>query len=208
MKFLSKSWKGILALLLVMAAIGTYYLKYLPDQAAYESEKAALENSMAVLRAQITENNKYSEYQDAIPGALEEIEESRTELYERFPVKMLEEDQIMYVIYLEQIFGTEISFSLSSPYVMQMFSDGATLQGLELTVNYETSYEGFQDMINYLASDSRITSIKEASIEYDADNDVAKGYITLICYILDSENKLYESPDVKEPETGKDNIFD
>ena len=208
MKFLSKCWKLILALLLVAAAIGVYYLKYLPDQAAYERDKAGLEQSITVLKAQIAENNKYSKYQEAIPGALEEIDESRKEIYDYFPVKMLEEDQIMYVIYLEQIFGTEISFSLSSPYVMQTFSDGATLQGLELTVNYETSYEGFQDMINYLATDSRITSIKEASIEYDPDNDVAKGYLTLICYILDSESKMYECPDVKEPETGKDNIFD
>ena len=151
---------------------------------------------------------KYEKYQEYIPDATAEIEESRKALYERFPVKMLEEDQIMYVIYLEQLFGTEISFKLSSPYIIQVFTDGATLQGLELTVNYETTYEGFKDMIDYLASDSRITSIKDARIQYDPEQDLAIGDLTLICYILDSENKQYVKPDVTAPEVGKDSIFD
>ncbi len=208
MKFLSKSWKVILAALLILIAIAVIFLKYMPEKESYENQKSTLENSISMLQAQIANNSKYEKYQEYIPDALAEIENSRQVLYERFPVKMLEEDQIMYVIYLEELFGTEISFTLSNPYIIQMFSDGATLQGLELTVNYETTYEGFKDMIDYLATDSRITSIKDARIQYDPDQDLAVGDLTLICYILDSENKQYVKPDVTEPEIGKDSIFD
>lgn len=208
MKFLSKSWKVILAVLLLLIAIAVIFLKYVPEKQNYENQKSNLENSISMLQLQIAGNMKYEKYQEYIPDATAEIEESRKALYERFPVKMLEEDQIMYVIYLEQLFGTEISFKLSNPYIIQVFTDGATLQGLELTVNYETTYEGFKDMIDYLASDSRITSIKDARIQYDPEQDLAIGDLTLICYILDSENKQYVKPDVTAPEVGKDSIFD
>lgn len=208
MKVLAKGWKVILAILLLAAAVGVYFLMYVPEQESYEKKKAELENSIIMLQAQIANNNKYAKYQEYIPDALLEVEESRTELYEHFPKEMRPEDQIMYVIYLEQMFGTEISFTLSNPYIIRTFTDGATLQGLELTVNYETTYEGFKDMIDYLATDSRITSIKDARILYDPEQDLAVGDLTLICYILDSENKQYVSPDVTTPEIGKDSIFD
>lgn len=208
MKFLSKAWKVILAILIVLIAVAVVFLKYIPEKESYESQKKTIESSITTLQAQIANNAKYEKYQEYLPGAKEEVKLSREELYERFPVMMLEEDQIMYVIYLEQLFGTEISFALSSPYIIQVFSDGATLQGLELTVNYETTYEGFKDMIDYLATDSRITSIKDARIQYNPDLDLAVGDLTLICYILDSENKQYVKPEVDEPEIGKDSIFD
>ena len=207
MKFLSKSWKVILAILLLLIAIGLIFLKYIPEKDSYENQKASIENNISMLQVQIANNSKYEKYQEYIPGAVEEIDASRKYLYERFPKEMKEEDQIMYVIYLEQLFGTEISFTLSQAYPIQIFSDGAILQGLELTVNYETTDEGFKEMINYLATDSRITSIKDARIQYDPDRDLAIGDLTLICYILDSAGKEYVKPDVNEPEIGKDSIF-
>ena len=82
------------------------------------------------------------------------------------------------------------------------------LQGLLITVNYETTYQGFQDMVNILATDSRIASVYQATIEYDAEKDVAAGYLTLILYLMDSDDLEYTPPDVFIPETGKDNIFE
>jgi hypothetical protein len=87
-------------------------------------------------------------------------------------------------------------------------SDGAALEGLLISINYETSYEGFQEMIDYLAKDSRIASVYEATIEYDEKKDVASGYITLLLYLMNSDQLEYTPPDVHIPETGKDNIFE
>lgn len=113
----------------------------------------------------------------------------------------------MYVLYLEKTFGTEISFSFSSPQPITALRDGATLMGLTLTVNYKTTYRGFKNMINYLATDSKITSVQFASINYDASSDTAVGTVTLLLYLMDSDLLDYVSPDVKEPDTGKGNIF-
>ena len=114
----------------------------------------------------------------------------------------------MYVLYLETIFGTEIQFAFSQSQPMMALSDGATLKGLTLTVNYETTYKGFQDMITYLATDSRVTSVQYADIQYDAINDKAVGTITLLLYLVESDLVEYLPPEIFQPETGKDNIFD
>lgn len=113
----------------------------------------------------------------------------------------------MYVLYLEELFETEISFSFGTVAPVQMLRDGAVLEGLTLTVNYETTYEGFKEMVDYLATDSRITSIQYATVDYDSENDAATGSLTLLCYIMDSNLLEYEEPDVTEPQTGKPNIL-
>ena len=99
-----------------------------------------------------------------------------------------------------------ISFAQAQP--MVALRDGSVLQALVMTVNYETTYQGFQDMVEYLSADSRITSVYTASIEYDAKKDVAKGDLTLLLYLMDSEQLEYLPPDVAKPETGKDNVYE
>ena len=68
--------------------------------------------------------------------------------------------------------------------------------------------KSFKDMINYLATDNKITSVQFASIQYDAQNDVARGTVTLLLYLLDTDAIEYLPPDVFQPDTGKDNIYD
>jgi hypothetical protein len=90
---------------------------------------------------------------------------------------------------------------------MVALKDGSNLMGLTLTVNYQTTYQGFQDMINYLATDSRVTSVQFANIRYDAARDMAVGTVTLLLYLIDTDLRDYVGPDVNIPDTGKDNIF-
>lgn len=208
MKVLAKYWKVLIAVILLLIAIFLYMNVYKTEEAAYQSESQQLRTMIMALQSNIAENNRYADIQDELDAAKEELAASRVALYEHFPVEMKEEDQIMYVLYLETIFGTEISFSFSDETPLISLYDGAVLQGLLLTVNYETTYQGFQDMVNYLATDARITSVYEATIDYDADKDVATGTVTLLIYLVDSEALEYLPPDVAKPEIGKDNIFE
>jgi hypothetical protein len=130
---------------------------------------------------------------------------------------MKQEDQIMYALYLETVFGTEINlnkvgygvnFAFGTAQPVKTLNDGATLLILPLTVNYETTYKGFQDMLNYLATDSRVTSIQVADIAYDPVNDKAVGTVTLLLYLVDTKLQEYLPPIVPEPSTGKENIYD
>lgn len=208
MKVLGKYWKLLLAIVLVAAALLMYYGTYKNEEAAYTTKTQQLKTMIQALENSIRENSKYVDVQDDLEEANAKIVASRMELYEHFPVEMKEEDQIMYVLYLEKLFGTEIFFSFGTKQPLMGLRDGSTLLGLTLTVNYETTYEGFKDMLDYLSTDSRITSVQYADIQYDAKEDKATGTITLLLYLLETAEGQYAPPDVAIPDTGKDNIYE
>ena len=208
MKFIGRYWKLFVALALLAFAVFLFVDTYQTEKLAYETQVIQLEMMNASLQKKITENLRYEHIQEELAEETERVQRSRENLYKHFPVEMKEEDQIMYVLYLETIFGTEIQFAFSQSQPMMALSDGATLKGLTLTVNYETTYEGFQDMITYLATDSRVTSVQYADIQYDAVNDKAIGTITLLLYLVESDLLEYLPPEMFQPETGKENIYD
>lgn len=208
MRVLGKYWKLLLALILLCLAAYMYFGVYQTERTVYEVATQQMNTYITALQANIAKNSRYVDVQDKLEEATAAVDASRLALYQHFPREMKEEDQIMYVLYLETLFGTEIHFSFSQAQPLMTLRDGSTLMGLVLTVNYETTYQGFQDMVAYLSADSRITSVYAASIEYDAKKDVAQGELTLVLYLIDSELLEYLPPDVAEPETGKDNVFD
>lgn len=203
---LKKYWKAIVAVVLLIA-FALVLSNYFSERQAHQAEVDKLQSNNHMLQDKVDANKEYEDVQDELEDASAQLMASRLELYQKFPVEMKEEDQIMYVLYLEKIFGTEIFFSFGQAQPMTVLKDGAKVMGLTLTVNYQTSYDGFKDMIDYLATDSRVTSVQFAQIQYDAATDTAVGTVTLLLYLIDSDLLDYVSPEVNEPETGKDNIF-
>ena len=120
--------------------------------------------------------------------------------------RILAEEDESYIQNCAEILDKEMKAAMDG--TLLSVSDGAVLEGLLITVNYETTYQGFQEMVDYLAQDSRIASIYEATIEYDEKEDLASGAITLLLYLMDSDQLEYTPPQVNIPETGKDNIFE
>ena len=206
MQQLKKYWKALVAVVLLIAFV-MVFSNYLSERDAHKAEMDKLQINNQALQNKVDANKQYEGVQDKLEDASAQLMASRLELYQKFPVEMKEEDQIMYVLYLEKIFGTEIFFSFSQAQPMMALKDGAKLMGLTLTVNYQTTYDGFKDMIDYLATDSRVTSVQFAQIQYDAATDTAVGSVTLLLYLIDSDLLDYVSPEVNEPDTGKENIF-
>ena len=259
MKSLEKYWKIIIALILVVAALWIYFNKYQAEKVAYESESQQLQNIISVLEKQIANNMKYKDIQDELEPAMAELEASRVELYQHFPEELKEEDQILYALYLETVFDTEIklwdtysidgemsqmgilpkqqeslssgdymqdfagnklglapgtetklgtNFHFNTPQVLTVLQDPkqASLLGLVVVINYESTYDGFKDMIEYFSTDSRITSIYEGTISYNAKKDLAKGTLYLILYMVDSDRD-YVAPDIKQFIANKENIY-
>lgn len=207
MKFLKKYWKLLLAAALLISAAYLYFHSYRVELAAYESEANRLNLTITGLQSNIDKNSRYADIQDELEAATAALTESRLELYGKFPTEMKEEDQILYVLYLESIFGEEIFFSFGDVYNIATLSDGSALQALMITVNYKTTYQGFKDMLTYLSTDSRLASVQTATITYDAETDEAAGYVTILVYLMDSDDLEYQAPDINEPDTGKENIF-
>jgi hypothetical protein len=209
MKFIGRYWKLFIALALFGFAVFLFADSYQTEKLAYETQVAQLETMNLSLQKKIAENMRYEDIQDELEEESERVKRSREQLYKHFPVEMKEEDQIMYVLYLETIFGTEIvNFDFNTDVPIIPLRDGSTLTGLTLTVNYKTTYDGFKDMVDYLATDSRIASVQYATIEYDAKTDTAIGFVTITLYLIDTTTREYQSPNIAVPDTGKDNIYD
>lgn len=230
MKVIGRNWKAVLSVLLVISAVLVYFLGYRPRREAYAAERQQLETQITALQTTIVENEKYKDVQDQLEPAKAAVEESRTALYENFPADMKEEDQILYLLYLEKTLGTgskelgytkelhdiflqrfgsggNIEFSFGEITPMQALSDGALLEGLNLTVYYHASYQEFKNMVHALATDERITSIRYATFNYDSEKKLLDGQITLTLYLMPSGQNTYEEPGVTPPATGKTDIF-
>ena len=62
-------------------------------------------------------------------------------------------------------------------------------------------------MVNYLATDSRVTSIRFATFNYDPVGQTLSGQLALRLYLLDATDREYTRPEIANPGTGKTNMF-
>ncbi|WP_130870904.1 hypothetical protein [Intestinimonas massiliensis (ex Afouda et al. 2020)] len=230
MSTLAKYWKIVLALILAVIALLVVLLVYLPGRAEYEMQKLTLDGNISVLQASLTEALKYpADLEEDIQTATQEIEDSRLELYQHFPSQMKEEDQLIYLLGLEDAFGTDdsgelgysqdlhqifldkfgvdITYSFGTDTPLLTLSDGAILSGQTITVYFSGPYDRVKEMIRYLGTEEvPLTSIQYASLYWS--DDAVTGTFTLLNYLLDSDLLEYHIPVVDMPDTGKSNIFD
>lgn len=233
MSWIGKYWKVLLAVVLLIAAVLILVRMYFPEKAAYEVQvsmaevlKTALQSS---IQEQQEENRELAAIKDEIGPALREVEaaseqlaEDRETLYGNFPGDMLEEDQILYVMDLEDILDMEVMFgrvydSLSgsqsrdtvfefgAPLQLRRLTDNSTLYYTSIKIDFDMPYEAFKQMLVYLANDERITSINYTKIDYDTVNGRVVGFATLMYYFLDAVP--YEAPVIDGQETGKRDLF-
>lgn len=205
MKALGKYWKLILAFLLLIGALLIFVLQYLPAKQAYELERASLQTQLGTMQIQIAENRKYAPVQEQLADATKAIEDSRKELYSKFPVELKEEDQIMYMLYLEEKFGREVVFSFAEEIPIVPLSN-AELQGVTFAFDFVTTYGGFKNMVKELATDDVITSVRYAVMQYDAESDQIMGQLIVTRYVL-ADGRDYQAPVVDKPAIGKDNPY-
>ena len=102
MKAIVRNWKALLAIVLVLAAAAVYFLGYRPSAENFARQREQLTQQNAQLQTTIAENERYKDVQDQLSPALDAIEESRQALYDAFPDGMREEDQLLYLLYLDE----------------------------------------------------------------------------------------------------------
>ena len=230
MSTLAKYWKIVLALLLAVAALLVVLMVYLPGKPSYETRTTALHSDITTLQNSLAEALKYpADMEEDIQAATKEVENSRLELYQHFPSQMKEEDQLIYLLGLEDAFGTDdsgelgysqdlhqifldkfgvdITYSFGTDTPLLTLSDGAILSGQSITVYFSGPYDRVKEMIRYLGTEEvPLTSIQYASLYWS--DDAVTGTFTLLNYLLDSDLLEYHIPVVDMPDTGKSNIFD
>lgn len=230
-KAIVRNWKALLAIVLLLAAAAVFFLGYRPAAALFTQQRDQLTEMNTQLQATIADNERYKDVQDQLAPSLDAIEESRQALYDAFPDGMREEDQLLYLLYLDQTIGTgdkelgytqelhdlfmerfgessgNIEFTFGDVTPIQILSDGAILGGLNITVYYHASYTELKEMVQALATDERITSIQYATFNYNIPEQKLVGQMTLTVYLLQTLDDTYEEPAVTVPDTGKTDIF-
>lgn len=206
MSRLRNYWMSLLELMLLLAAGVILFTGYLPAREQYETEKADLATRSAALRGQLTEDQQYAALQAELEPAAKAIEVSRQALYANFPVEMKEEDQILYMLHLEEKLGEEVIFRFARAEDLITLSDGAVLQGMTFTFDYETTYESYRNMLKAIAEDECIASVRYASLGYDVEKDTLTGQMTITVYLL-QDGRAYVPPVVTVPPIGKENPY-
>lgn len=230
-KAIVRNWKALLAIVLLLAAAAVFFLGYRPAAALFIQQRDQLTEMNTQLQTTIADNERYKDVQDQLAPSLDVIEESRQALYDAFPDRMREEDQLLYLLYLDQTIGTgdkelgytqelhdlfvqrfgessgDIEFTFGDITPIQILSDGAILGGLNITVYYHASYTELKEMVQALATDERITSIQYATFNYNIPEQKLVGQMTLTVYLLQTLEDTYEEPTVMVPDTGKTDIF-
>ncbi|MCR4805331.1 MAG: hypothetical protein K5981_06705 [Clostridia bacterium] len=212
MRVLGRIWKIILALILLAGAAFVFLRIYLPNQVSYEVQRASLVAQNQVLQQQVIENAKYSSVDiEQLEKEEDKMEGSRLDLYRKFPQEFRQEDQIIYVVWLEEMFGTEIQFEFGSAEPIAYMSDGSVLGGVQLTVNFDATYEAYKKMIETLSTDERVASVSSSAFNtYKAQDGTthATGVLTLVHYLIVSPQLEYYSPSLVAPPVGKDDLWD
>lgn len=217
--------QGNIKVLLVLAAIAilglTYLYAYKPnsdDKKTIESEIETLQKEYDDLKAQEAHRDEY----------LAEIEENYAKFEERlayFPATLDQEISVMFIKGVEKDkgnlqFGVN-SVGLGAPELFytigsapNVASDTVATQGGEVIseagayqcakasfpINYEGSYEGLKDFIDYIMAYKYRMNISAFNIAYDSSSDSYSGSISLNAYCVAGGDREADKVDVNVEE--------
>ncbi len=181
---MKKYWKLFLGLLLILAAVFVYTLGYMPAKAEYERRSAELLTSIVNMEREIEAKNSSAAVTAQTVAAIEELESVRAALYGKLPEDIKEEDQVRYVIWLEEHLGEEIDFYLGDSQTAAELSDGAQLRELSLELSCSCTYEQLCELLEHLENEDRISSVRIGRMELDKDRNKINGSMTVVSYVL------------------------
>ena len=131
----------------------------------------------------------------------------------------MEEDMIMFGRNLEKdiddTYVSTVSFgSPSNVYVVTSNPVEATtvpisysLYNNAITVAYETSYEGFKEIVDYVRSNKNRMTMENFSLAYDASTGMLTASTSINMYSVTGTDKEYTQQNLSGVGLGLDNIF-
>lgn len=168
------------------------------------------------------EISKYTAVKDSIELYNTGIEEATNHIAEvlyDFPVMVMEEDMIMFGRSLEKSIDdttvSTVSFGApSNVYVVTSHPVEAStvpisysLYNNAITVSYQTSYEGFKELVEYVRSNKNRMTMENFSLAYDAGSGMLTASSSFNLYSVTGTDKEYTQQNLSGVGLGLDNIF-
>ena len=172
-----------------------------------------------LLRTEITKYTAVKDnialYKTGIDTATNHIAEV---LYD-FPAFIMEEDMIMLGRNLEKnIDDTSVSTvsfgAASNVYSVASRPAEATtvpisygLNNNAISISYQTSYDGFKEIVDYICTNKNRMTISDFSLAYDATSGLLSATTSVNMYSVTGTDKEYTQQNLSGVGTGTDNIF-
>lgn len=199
--------KGILlGLFGVILAVVSYVLIYNPTTLKTEE----LKTQVASLQSRV---NKLTELENNMAHYQKQIEvnkEKSEKIVDRFPAEIKPENEIVYVIDLENRLDVQFStlnYGTPVEIVTSNATAGVNAYCTALNLSYRSTYQGLKDVIIYTAEQEDRMVVESVTASFDATTGNLAGSMTINMYTLAGTERMYEKPYVPSMYIGVPNIF-
>ena len=211
----------------IFAALLTFLYVFQPCQ-----EKAdAIVAQNTQLQAEVTRLETIASNKEKYEEEIMKMRNNITYFVERYPADILPEDTIMFIDEMEDINGvaiTAVGFGSASEVVypgqvtllpteavansdVEQLKDVASMDlhmyKLPLSLNIETEYYDFKDVIDYVYEHRNRMDLSAISLSFDHNTGGLSGSLTLDTYYLQGSNATYEESFIPSMQLGVDTVF-
>lgn len=203
--------KLILLLFALLMLAGAYFLVYRKNITAAE----ALEEQNKVDQAAVDRLENMKRNRARVEAETENMKQAIQAIIEKYPSDLTTEKAI-YIVqnieYYSPVHITTINFRMDN-LLMHFTQTSAevptppTGYNAALGMSYEATYDGFKNMMRYIAAlDDRMT-VPSVSATYDPVTDLVSGTVTVNMFYLKDTGKEYVPPVIYGVDKGVDSIF-
>ena len=205
----------LVALLGIGIAVCAWQFGFKKINAETETLRAETEVIQKDIQKYSAVKNNIELYQKGIEDATTKI----ADVLNEFPVAIMEEDLIMFGRELEKndqatmvssvAFGTNsnVFVATSHPVDSTTVPLSYSLYNNQISVSYNTSYDGFKDLVDYMYEHKNRMSLESFALAYDADNGRLMGTSVINMYYVSGTDKEYKQQNLSGVSIGTDNIF-
>lgn len=203
--------KLILILLALILLAGAYFLIYKRSTAAAELLEAQNAND----RTTVSNLEDMERRKAQVETETEEYKQLIRDVIEKYPPDVTTEKAISIVQNAEDFAGIHfagIGFRMKN-LVLEFTQSSEEVPEIpigyyaELTLNYDVNYQGFKDILAYVASLEDRMTVPAVTASYDPVTDMLSGSLTINMYYLENTGKEYVPPVIPNIEKGVDSIF-
>ena len=220
-------------ILLLIAAVGIFamLLTFLYVFQPYQEKADAIVAQNTQLQSEVTRLETIAGNKAKYEEEILKMRSNISSFVDRYPADILPEDTIMFIDELEDVNGVSISsvgFGGASEVVypgqvtllptetvansdVEQLKDVASmdlhLYKLPLSLNIETEYYDFKDVLDYIYEHKNRMDFSAISLSFDHNSGGLSGSITLDTYYLQGSNATYEQSFIPSMQLGVDTVF-
>lgn len=206
-----------LGVIMILVGVLSIFLVYQMSFTKMQTEVETLQAEQKTLKTQIDELQPIVDNAPFYQSEMERFLSELDEIMEEFPVRILYEDGIMYVVELEEEVNVEVgSFTATESSVVSTIEGIGSLLGhnyalssASLSFNYTVEdYAAMKEFLNYIYSDdNNKRNITSVSMAFDTETGEINGTISIGMFAMSDGLRQYTEQELPIDNQGVDCVF-